>query len=180
MATANVDIALGLGAPTSIELRVNAVENIALGLTAIGKAYVTRSANLTTITGLTARGGFGDVVALTTTLGLSGTVGPFLDGIASVGIQHGLSGAGSISTPAILATQLGLAGAPTITGGTIDSTAALTISMGLTAPERIGSFAVLDVGLALLATGSVHFETVVTDMRLTFAADEIRLFWRKS
>lgn len=122
--SATIGFTVDVVAPTSIELMVVDIQDIRIGLVGISSGFLSRTANLTLNADMTARGGYGANASLSTQYGLSGTVGSFFDGIGSLGITFGISGdGGSRASASSIGMVLGLAGAPTISGGTLNASA---------------------------------------------------------
>lgn len=178
--TANLGIQMGLAAPTSVELNIFNTQDLHFGLTSIPVGFLTRSANVDAHLDLIATGGFGEHAAFGIQMGLAGTVGSSFTSAANLGIAMGLTGALASSNTAIQGLKLDLSGAPTISGGTLTPTANLGFTLGLVAgPVALGSQANLDMTFALQSAPSTSVLNLATEMRLSFSADEIRLFFRK-
>ena len=177
--TATLSTQVGLTQPTTVELNVFASPDIKIGLTGIPVGFLSRSATLDSQLGLAAVGGFGQIPTLTLTLGLSGTVGSFLQGLANPAITHGLSASGTISGASNLRTFLALSGSPTVSGGTVTPSASTGLQLSLAGTAVLSTQSILDITHDLTGAGITKVPNLATDMRLSFETDEIRLFFRK-
>jgi hypothetical protein len=154
-ATVTLGITLGLTPPSSAELNVSVTPDIRFGLTGNNIPYSTGSASVAYALGLTGRPGYAVATSVTTTVGLSGTVGSFFDGAASLTHTFALSGNAHALAVANVNLGLGLSGLPNITGGTISSAAAPGIVFDLSAATGLIDVFTADIRLELTATGLV-------------------------
>jgi hypothetical protein len=178
--TASVGTSFGLTL-SSIEINVSADVGFANKLTGISVGFLSAPATAIPIAfGLPAGGGFGAVTQLTTLFGLSGTIGTTLQGTATPAISFGLPAAPSIVTSANPRITLALAGSPiTVSGGTITPTAVAGITLSLNGFAIPLATAVCDIATDISGTPITSVLNLATQMRLSFEADEIRLFFRK-
>lgn len=178
---ASLGVVVGLTPPESIELNVFVTPDIHFGLSAISLGFLTRTASLSTVLDLAPQGGFGSSPTLGILMGLSGTMGSFLQGTATPAITMGLTANLATQATATLRTNLSIAGSPTISGGTISTAATHTIQMSLNGAPIFVDQTSLDIDLDASATGVIviPFENQARTMRLSFSADEIRTFFRK-
>ena len=177
--TANLGITLGLTPPESIELNVFVTPDIKFGVSAISSGFLTRSATLDTQLNLLPVGGYGASPTMTLLMGLSGTVGSFLQANATPGITCGLTANPASPGAATLDTVLTISGAPMVSGGTVTPTAVLTHTLGLSAALTGLGFATTDILMDLTGTPIAKVPNLATNMRLSFEADEIRLIFRR-
>jgi hypothetical protein len=178
---ASLGVVIGLSAPNSVEVNVFGIQDIHFGLNAISVGFLTRNANLSTALDLTPEGGFGASPTIGILMGLSGTVGTFLQGTATPAITMGLTANLASPSSASLTTVFTIAGSPTISGGTISTAATHTIQMTLNGAPLFVDRSSLDMDLGLTGIGilAIPFESQARTMRLSFSADEIRTFFRK-
>lgn len=179
--SATLGISLGLTPPESIELQVTDLPGIQFGLTGIPLGFNVASATLHTGCGLTGRAGFGATPTIPLNLGLSGTVGSFFDGgNTTLAITQGLTAAAVQASSANPAISLGLRGTPIITGGTISTAANLPLLLNLAGNSTfLGTNGFLVTQMNLTAEAVSFVGSTVESMILTFAADDIRMFFRK-
>lgn len=178
--SATLGISLGLTPPEAVELQVTDVQGIQFGLVGIPLGFTVASATVKASCTLGGRGGFGASPTIPLNLGLSGTVGSFFDGgNTTLGIAHGLSAPAVQITAAAPAISLGLRGTPIISGGTISSAANLPLKFDLAAVSNLGTVGILVTQMDLSAEGVSLVISTVESMILTFAADDVRMFFRK-
>jgi hypothetical protein len=178
---ASLGLLISLQSPTSVELQVTNTQDIHFGLTSISAGFLTRSATVDAHLDLGSTSGYAETSNLGITFGLSGTVGSTLQGIASPGISFGLTGSLQSIHSAALTTNLGIAGAATISGGTVNVAASIGLQLNLATAPVMTSVASADMDLDLHGIGLALTPTTsqVATMRLTFEADQIRTFFRR-
>lgn len=170
-----------VNAPTSIELQVFATVQGTGTITAIPQGFLTRTATVDGTGSIAAFGGFGDVLAVAGLGGVTATVGSFFDGGAlSISGSGAVSAAGQFASTALVAGVGAVSAVPTISGGTL-SLSATVAGRGDFAVSRpvLSALAIVDGSGGIQAAGSLAIPTLATQMRLSFSADEMRLFFRK-
>jgi hypothetical protein len=179
--TASLGVVIGLTPPEAVEANIFVTPDIHFGLSAISTGFLTRTASLSTTLDLAPRGGFGASPTLGILMGLSGTVGTFLQSTAIPGITMGLTASLASPATASLSTVFTIAGSPTISGGTVSTAATHTIQMSLNgAPIFVGRASLdMDLNLTGIGTLAIPFENQARTMRLTFECDQIRTFFRR-
>jgi len=113
------------------------------------------------------------------TLGLSGTVGSFLQSTATPDITLGVTASGVTPGVGSLSTVLALAGAPQLSGGTLTPTASAGLQLTLVGSSVMGAGSLVNTTLNLTGVPAIKIPNLATEMRLSFETDEIRLFFRK-
>jgi len=153
---ASLGLTLGLTPPESVELNITGASDIHFGISAISTGFVSRTATVDILTGLSASGSFSASPTLGIALGLSGTVGSFLQNSATLGILCGITGQVTALPTAVLGTILGLSAFPTgISGGTVTPSATVGIALGVnTASAVFAEDGTLFLSLDLTASGT--------------------------
>lgn len=179
VSTALVSFSMGL-ALGSIEINVSADVGFTHKLSGISTGFLSAPATMVPVAvDVTATGGFGAAAQLTSTFGLTGTVGSTLQGIGSPAMTFGLTGSPLIAITGNSALTLGLAGTPVVSGGTVTPAALTSISLNLVGAGLLPAQAICDTQVGLQGTGFPHIVGLATQMRLSFSSDEIRTFFRK-
>jgi len=177
---ATLDMRLELQPPNSVELQSTNTQDIHFGLTSIPLGFLSRSANVDSRLDLVAAGGFGEHATFAIQMGLAGSVGTSFTSSANLGIVMGLTGSLTGNLIAAPDIQLGLSGAPTISGGTLTPAANVGMTLGLTSTlPAFAAQANISLNFNLASVPGIAVPNLATDMRLSFATDEIRLFFRK-
>lgn len=168
-ATATFGLSIGLTPPTSGELHVSVTPNITIGLNGNNIPTSNGIAALTHVIGLTALPGYAASTAFSTTFELSGTVGSFFDGQATIAHTLGLSGDAHPLTDASFDIDVEIGGLPEITGGTIESAAVPGVVLEL---QAYAGYAVnvfedirLDLNAAAIALPGVNLDATLLDKR---------------
>lgn len=178
---ATLGVTIGESTPSSVELNIFANSNVAIGLTGVSVGFFSGSANLDNTVSLFAFPGFGAVPALAIHIGLTGTVGSFIQSAAAMPLSIGLTGHGNMLVAGPFSVSIGLSAAVTISGGTV----APTSNLSLTTTLNGAAVALSDLSLSLttqvglVGAAEITEPGLATGMRLSFGADQIRTFFRK-
>lgn len=171
-----------LNAPNSIELMVSVNCAGVGGVLAIPQGFLTRTALVDGQGNVVSFGGFGSIITVAGIGGVTATVGSFFDGgVLTINGVGTAIGTGRPVPPATLIAGLGnLTAIPIISGGTISSAAQINGLGGISASFPVLAASVIANGQGdVQGTGGLAIPILATQMRLSFAADEIRLFFRK-
>jgi len=152
--TAQLGIVLDLGPPNSVELNIFGSLDLHFGVNAISSGFVSRTANVDCLLGLSGNGGFIETANLDIKTGLAGTVGSFLQGIANLSIVHGLAGTLVAQISVNHDIRLSIAGIASISGGTLTPTANVDLQMSLNGAVINVITGVCDLHLGLQGNGT--------------------------
>lgn len=168
-------------------LAVNAIELHVFGtfdghgnLQGLSQNFVTAIGALTGHGDLAPIVGFGPSAALAAFGNLTATVGSIFQGIAVLNASGGLTVAGKLISSATYAANGRLTAVGIVTGGVVTPAALLAANGSLTITGAVlATNATLDGSGDLQGQGFPQQVGFATQMRLSFSADEIRLFFRK-
>jgi hypothetical protein len=172
--------AIGSLAVNAIELHVFGTFDGQGNLQGLSQNFVTATAAFIAHGDLAPIVGFGPSAALAAFGNLTATVGSIFQGIAALNASGGLTVAGKLISSARYIATGSLNAVGTVTGGIVTPAALLAATGSLTITGAVlATNANLDGSGDLQGQGFPQQVGFATQMRLSFSADEIRLFFRK-
>jgi len=152
---ASLGLVLDLTPPNAVEVNISAGLDLHFGVSAVSSGFLSRTASIDLVSGLSAVGGYTDNPTLGLALGLSGTVGSFLQNSATFAVTFGVTGQVTALPTASISTILGLSGAPIISGGTVTPSASVGLTFGVSAASAVfANNGTMAVSIKLTATGT--------------------------